>query len=785
MHIRVGAPAVRSAAKKSVKSVLFAGVAALTVQATVLPVPVQAQSYSFSQVSIQGNVRVEPATILSYAGIARGETVSAAQLNDAYQRIIASGLFEEVEIVPSGNTLIIRVVEYPTVNRVVFEGNRRLKDEDLAGLVTSASRRVFNAAEAERDAQLIVQAYSEQGRVSARVTPKLIRRSDNRVDLVFEILEGGVVEVERISFVGNSKYSDSRLRRVLETKQAGLFRAIIRRDSFVEDRIAFDRQVLTDFYQSRGYVDFIIHSVNAELTEERDGYFISFNVQEGQKFTFGDVTVVSDVTGVNTDEFADIVKIRQGVTYSPSLVENEIARMERLANKKGLNFIRVEPRVTRNDRTLELNVEFVITRGQRVFIERIDIEGNTTTLDRVVRRQFKVVEGDPFNPREIRESAERIRALGFFSRADVEAREGSSPEQVIVDVDVEESPTGSIGFGGSYSTDGGIGANISFRERNFLGRGQQLAFSFSTGASSSNYAFSFAEPAILNRDVRFGVSLGYSETDNQFDDSFDTTTGFFSTSLTFPVAEYSTLQTRYGLRYTEMRNAGDGVGDIISAEVARGGLYTSGIGYTYAYDTIDRGLDPTAGVRLEFSQDFNGVGGDVTSVSTTARAIAQKKVRNEEVTLRAVFEGGALWTGGEDGSRVVDRFRLGSSRMRGFEPGGLGPREIGPGVNDPLGGNYFAVARFEAEFPLGLPEEYGLSAGVFYDVGALWGLDETSTTTAGHSVVGEEASARHVIGASLFWTTAIGPLRFNFTRTLQKEEFDEDRLFEFTIATDF
>lgn len=783
MHKRVGTRAFCGTAMKSAKSVLFAGVAVLAVQATVLPAPAWAQSYTFSSVAIEGNVRVEPATILSYAGIARGQTVSAGELNDAYQRILASGLFEEVDLVPAGNRLVIRVVEYPTINRVAFEGNRRIKDDDLSALVSSASRRVFNAATAERDAQLIVQAYAEQGRASARVTPKIIRRSDNRVDLVFEILEGGVVEVERISFVGNDVYSDRRLRRVLETKQAGLFRAIIRRDSFVQDRIAFDRQVLVDFYQSRGHVDVRVNAVNAELTEERDGYFISFNIQEGQKFRFGAVNVTSDVAEVDPDDFARIVKVRQGVTYSPSLVENEIARMERLANKKGLNFIRVEPRVTRNDRTLELNVEFVITRGPRIFIERIDVEGNTTTLDKVVRRQFKVVEGDPFNPREIRESAERIRALGFFSKADVEAREGSSPEQVVVDVDVEEAPTGSIGFGGSYSTDGGIGANISFSERNFLGRGQALSFSFSTSSGTSNYAFSFAEPAFLNRDVRFGVSLGYSETDNQFEDSFDTTVGFFTTSLTFPVAEYSTLQTRFSGSYDEMRNAGSGVGSIIASEVAQGGLYTFGVGYTYQYDTIDRGLDPTSGVLLEFSQDFNGLGGDVTSVKTTARAVAQKKILNEDVTLRGVLQGGALWTDGA-GSRVIDRFRLGSSLMRGFEPGGIGPRERGPGVNDSLGGNYFAVARFEADFPLGLPEEYGLSGGLFYDVGTVWGLDNT-TVAAGNTLHHDEASLRHVVGASLFWTTAIGPLRFNFTRALQKEEHDKDRFFEFTIATEF
>ena len=764
---------------KSIKAILFAGAAVFVANGVVLPTPAWAQSYTFTQVAIEGAERIEASTILSYAGIARGQTVTAAELNDAYQRILGSGLFESVEIVPAGNKLVIRVVEFPTINRVTFEGNRRIKDEDLANLVTSQSRRVFSATTAERDAALIVQAYAEQGRASARVTPKIIRRSNNRVDLVFEVLEGGVIEVERISVVGNDVYSDRRLRRVLETKQAGLFRALIRKDSFIEDRIAFDQQVLTDFYQSRGYVDFRVTSVNAELAEERDGYFISLNVEEGQQFRFGEITTTSDVPEIDPEEFQAALKVRPGVVYSPTLVENSIARLERLANKKGLTFIRVEPRVTRNDRTLELDVEFVLTKGPRVFIERIDIEGNTTTLDRVVRRQFRVVEGDPFNPREIRQSAERIRALGFFSKADVNAREGSSPEQVVVDVDVEEQPTGSLGFGGSYSSNGGFGANISFNERNFLGRGQQLGFAFSTATGASNYSFNFAEPAFLGRDLRFAISARYSLTDNQFDDSYDTELGLFRPSLTFPLMENSSLQVRYTGRYTNMFDPGSDIGAILRAEVARGEQIESSIGYTYSYDTLRKGLDPNSGVRFEFGQDFAGLGGDVKSIKTTARAIAEKKIMNEEVTLRAVVEGGALVTEGF-GSRAVDRFRLNSNTFRGFEPGGIGPREKGGGVNDSLGGNFYAVARFEAEFPVGLPEEYGVSGGVFYDVGSLWGLDQTNANT-----FYDDFSARHVVGASVFWTTPIGPLRFNFTRALVKEEHDRERNFEFTITSQF
>ena len=744
-----------------------------------LPDMAAAQQFQFDTVTIEGNERIEAGTIVSYLGISRGAPVSAADLNDGYQRVLASGLFESVEIEPRGSTLVVSVVEYPTINRINFEGNRRIDDEDLSALVQSQSRRVFSPSTAEADAARITEAYAQQGRIAARVRPKVIRRSDNRVDLVFEVFEGAVTEIEKIGFAGNRVYSDRRLRRVLETKQAGLFRALIRSDTFIEDRIEFDKQVLRDFYQSRGYVDFRTTGVNAELADERDAYFITFNVEEGQQFRFGEITATSDLAEVDADLFQRAIKLRSGRVYSPTSVETEIARLERLAIREGLNFVRVEPRVTRNDRDLTLDVEFLLTRGERIFVERIDIEGNTTTLDRVVRRQFRVVEGDPFNPRQIRESAERVRALGFFNDAQVEAREGSTPQQVVIDVDVEEKPTGSLSFGGSYSTTSGFGAAITFRERNFLGRGQQLSLGVTTGVDSSNYNFSFTEPAFLGRDLAFDFSINYLETDNASAE-YDTAIGNFSTGFTFPVSQNGRLSLRYGAKVSEITNLAPDVGAIITAEAAEGQVWDSFLGYSYSFDTRRTGLNPNAGVLLEFGQDFGGIGGDNQFIKSNLRAIAQTKVLNEEVTLRATLEAGAL-SYSQGNSRVTDRFFMGPSVMRGFEFGGIGPREVGPGsTNDALGGNYFAVARFEAEFPLPLPEEYGVSGGVFYDVGSLWGLENTNS-----NVLYEDFTARHVVGVSLFWDTPIGPLRFNFTEALSKEKFDREQNFDLTISTQF
>jgi len=746
---------------------------------------VSAQTYRFSNVVIEGATRIEQSTILNYAGIAQGETVTAGQLNSAYQNILATGLFEEVEMIPSGNSLVIKVREYPTINVINFEGNNRLKDEELATIVQSSSRRVYSPSTAEQDASRITQAYEQQGRLAANVEPKIIRRSNNRVDLVFEIKEGRVSEVERISFVGNRSFSERRLRRVLESKQAGLFRKIIQRDTFVGDRVEFDKQVLRDFYLSRGYVDFQILSASPEFSRERNGFFLTFNVREGQQFTYGEITTSSDLANIDPQDFQKAIRIRPGQVFSPNGVDSTISRLERLAVQKDLDFIRVEPRVTRNERALTLDLEFVVVKGPRVFVERIDIEGNATTLDRVIRRQFTSVEGDPFNPREIRDSAERIRALGFFSNAEVDAREGSTPDQVIVDVDVEEQPTGSLGFGASYSGASGVGFNVTFSERNFLGRGQTVSLAFTTSADTGTYSFGFLEPAFLGRDLAFGFNGSYSESSSVANTTFNTTRGLLGTSLEFPVSEFGRVGLNYQLDITELSNVSTtGSSKILQDEAARGREISSSLGYNYNYRTLRKGLNPDAGILFRWSQNFGGVGGDATFIKSEAFFVAERKIINDEVTVRAIFEGGVRNGLNGDVSRVTDRFTL-NNKMRGFDINGVGPRDLNVTNLDPLGGNYFAVAKVEAEFPLGLPEEYGVHGGVFMDVGSVWGLDNTSGGPIGGLTVDDSFKLRAAVGVSLFWDTPIGPLRFNFSKAIQKETYDIERDFDLTISTRF
>lgn len=732
---------------------------------------------AFSSIEVRGNQRIETTTVLTYAGIAPGATVSAGEVNAAKQRIVNSGLFETVEVTPSGRTLIIEVKEFPTINQISIEGNRRINDETLTKLLTSQPRRVYSPSAADADARAIADAYYQAGRLAATVTPKIIPRSQNRVDLVFEVTESAVVEIERIGFVGNRSFSDRRLRQVLASKQAGFLRQVIRADTYTEDRVQFDIQLLTDFYRSRGFADFRVLSVTPEFSRERDAFFLTFNVQEGQRFKFGSVDLSTDVPGLDVSQFEGDVRVKTGQTYSPTRIDDTIARLERAAIENGYDFIRADPIISRNDRDLTLDIDFKLVRGPRILIERIDIEGNSTTLDQVIRRQFTVIEGDPFNPREIRASAERIRELGFFNQADVETREGTAPDRVIVDVNVEEKPTGSISLGANYSINAGFGILFGLREANFLGRGQQLNFQIGAGVDNANSNLTFIEPALFGRNVT-GVFDIYYRSTTDYNAYYDTTEFGFNPSVGFPISDNGRLSVNYLGANNDLSNVSTNSSVILQEE--QGTLTTSGLGYAYSWNTSRSGLDPVTIYKFDFAQTFAGLGGDTEYVETIASTGFDTSVWNEDVGLTARLRGGALNFINSD-SRVINRF--GGGYVRGFKRNGIGPRDLQALNQDALLGNYAVGLTVETDFPLGLPEEYGIKGGLFYDAGSIWGLDNNIGTNG--VPVDDDFHLRQVIGASIFWTTPIGPLRFDFTRAIEKENYDETQNFNFSVATSF
>lgn len=761
----------------------FAVLALATTTCVAIPAVVQAQSYRFESVRVEGNERIEPATILSYAGIARDQSVSDADLDAAYQRLQGSGLFGKVALTPRGGILVIRVQEYPIINVINFEGNRVIKDEALSKIIQSKANRVYTPAEVEADAQRLSEAYAQSGRMAVRVTPKIIRRPDNRVDVAFEIQEGKVTSVERITFTGNRSYSDRRLRQVLSTKQAGIFRAFIKADTFLAGRVPQDRAKLIDFYKVRGFMDVQVTGVSSQMTRARDAFYMTFNIVEGQKFHFDKVTTVSQIPELDAAEFNRLTRIRSGQTYSPRAIKLAVTRMEQLAIKKGVQFVRVDPRITQDQRTRSANVTFDLVRAPRIFVERIDIEGNTVTLDRVIRSEFDTAEGDPYNPRAIANAADRIRATGLFKSVDVSTKQGSGPDQIVIDINVEEQPTGSLGLGLSYSRTDGVGLNASLQENNLLGRGQYLGLSIGTSSDNNTSSIRFVEPRFLGRDVKFGFGAAYITTNDATNQSFDTRRLSVAPSFEFPMSERGRLELRYTVGQNEIKNVNKDSSKLIKDEENLGAQTYSGPGYTYSYDTSLEQIDPRYSMRFTFSQDFWGVGGDVEGSLTSARLSGERKIWNEEVTLYASLEGGVVQTTG--GSTMLQRYS--GKQIRGFESYGLGPRDLGSKNKDALGGNRYWIGKVEARFPIGLPEEYGITGGLFWDVGSVWGLDNTTYTDKDDKEhnVNDSMHVRSAVGFSIFWDSAIGPMRLNFSKAIRKESYDKTQNFDITLSTRF
>ena len=775
---------------------------ALLLILTTMTSPLLAQTYTYDEVVVEGNVRIDQSSILRFANLPAAGKVTADDLGSAYRRIANAALFETLEIRPEGRRLVIEVAEYPVISEITVEGNKRLKDEQLLPVIKSAPRRVYLPSQAEQDAIAIAAQYRQVGRLAAEVTPKIIRRSDNRVDLVFEVVESRVIETERISFIGNRAFSSTRLRRELASKQAGLLRAFVKSDVYIEERIAADRQQLTEFYNNRGYASFEILSVTAETTPERDAFFIVFTIREGPQYSFGKITSSSEIDEVDSAEYLPEFRGKSGQIYSPKLVLDGVRRMEFKAKQNALRFVFVEPVEDVNIETRQISINFRLYHGDRTFIERIDISGNVTTLDRVIRREFQIAEGDPFNEREIRDSADRIRDLNLFSSVEVNSAPGSSPEQAVINVEVEEAPTGSLSFGAAWSQDSGITGKFSITERNFLGRGQSLSFGLETG-NNATYSLVFVEPRFADRDVALQLSTSLQTTrgSGQF---FNTQRWQVSGGLGFPISDKTRLNLGVGFSTFRVKNILS-FSHIIRSDLARGPADTIFVSYGLNYDSRRTGFNPDTGYVVDFGQILSrGLRDNSTVITTSGKVGAQTRVFGDNVSLTGEVEGGVVKALGGH-TRVRDRFRMQSGLMRGFTNNGIGPRDfrfVGQGNNarkvylDPLGGNYFTAIRLESRFPIGLPQEIGVNGGVFYDMGSIWGLNETKCSNyfptgnvanniKDDCVVDDKFNLRTAVGFSLFWDTVFGPLRLNFTKPLRFKPYDNKQTFDLAVASTF
>ena len=763
-----------------------------------------AVAQSVQSIAVEGNRRIEAATIRSYFHGGPGGQLSAAQINDGLKALYATGLFSDVRINRAGGRLVVSVVENPVINEVAFEGNKKAKDEQLKAETQSKPRGTLSRPVVQSDVQRIIEIYHRSGRFDVRVDPKIIELPNNRVNLVFEIQEGEKTGVKLVRFVGAHAFSSGRLKDVIKTNETGWFSFLQTGDIYDPDRVEADRDLLRRFYLKHGYADVRIVSAVGEYDPARKGFVVTFTIEEGPKYHFGTVNVVSNVHAVSPAELRSKLKVSSGAVYNADLVQKSVEGMTIEAAKRGYAFANVHPRGDRDFQKRLINLSFVVEEGTRAYIERINIRGNTRTRDYVIRREFDIGEGDPYNRALIDRAERRLKNLDFFKTVKITNEPGSAPDRVVVNVEVEEKSTGEFSVSGGYSTADGFISQVSIAERNLMGRGQFAKASVTYGQFTRGFELSFVEPYLLGYRMSGGVDLFARQnlaTSYQF---YETKSAGANLRLGFALTEELSLQPRYSIYRQEIGLPGqftdcngifsnsnscfqNGEASVaVKQAVAAGPALVSSVGYTLAYNTLDNVKNPTSGTYVSFKQDLAGVGGDVNFIRSSIDTRNYYELLPDIVGVLHLQGGHVAGYGGKD-LRMLDHFFMGPNLVRGFQPSGIGPRDLTPGTNqDALGGTLYWGASAEVQTPLYfLPKEIGIKLAAFADAGSLWDY-RGITSFQGQTIdVADTDAVRSSVGIGLIWDSPLGPLRFDLAYPLTKESFDRTQIFRFSGGTKF
>jgi len=747
---------------------------------------------------VRGTTRIEADTVISYMTIAPGRPYGAADIDESLKSLFATGLFSDVSITPQGGNLIVTVSENPIINRVSFEGNKKIKDDALKTAIRSTERSMLTRAKVQADVQNILEAYRRSGRYRASVDPKIIDRNNNRVDLVFEINEGAKTGIERITFIGNRAFSDRRLRDVIRTRETAGFLSWLRTtDTYDPDRLGADQELLRQYYHKKGYADFRIVSASADLDREQNVFHVTFVVEEGDQYTFSDVEVVSSLSEVDPESLRRLVRTKSGATYNSLRVEQTIEDLTVEVAKDGYAFAEIRPRGSRDYENKTISLTYYIEEGPRAYVERINVIGNDRTREYVIRREFDLAEGDAFNRALIDKAERRLKNLNFFQSVNITTQRGSAPDRVIVNVNVEEQPTGEVSFGVGYSTSDGIIGDISITEKNFLGRGQFVKLKFGGGTDTQTYEFAFAEPFFLGRRVALDLDIYrrvYDANDYRSYDEDSIGGGF---GFTLPLREEELmLRLYYKIFNTELKDP-NGIATGLGPSCTASGLspaicdslgenLTSLVGYNLIYNTLNVNLDPTDGYFANFGQEFAGLGGDSVYLKTEASARAYHEIFPDFGIVGSVrVKGGHIVALGSNRLRVSEQFMAGGDDIRGFESQGIGPRDATTG--DAIGGRLYFAGSVETTFPFPVvPDEFGLSGALFADAGALWDADPDLVKAVGtNGVNSNDLNIRASVGAGIRWRSPFGPLRADFAWPLVKDDADKTQVFRLSGGTRF
>lgn len=751
-----------------------------------------AQAAVVSSIQVQGNQRVDAETVRNYLTIKTGRSFSSGDIDESVKRLFDTGLFSDVNITQRGSTLVVAVSELQVINQVLFQGNKKLKDAALKGAVQSKPRATFSQDTMNADVEAIKASYSRIGREDAEVSAQVMDLGENRVNIVFTVNEGGRTKIKDVNFVGNNAFSDRRLSDIIATKRSSFLSFVLRDDIYDESRLKADEEALRKFYYNRGYADFQVISAFGEIDENNE-YTVTITVEEGERYTFGDVSVDSTLADVSGESLMPLVKTKSGKVYSAKDTEDTIIALTENLAGLGYAFAQVTPRGDRNFETRTINVVYTIDQGAKVYVERIEIRGNTRTRDFVIRREFDVSEGDAFNQVLIQRAKRRLEKLDFFESVNIATAPGSEPDQVVLVVDVVDKSTGEFSIGAGYSTGGqnsGPSVEGSITERNFLGRGQFIRFSAGGGENSRDYTFSFTEPYFLGRRIAAGFDI-FRNTREYDEYNSETTGGTIRFGL--PITENLTTQIAYNLSQEKYEyndgcddNDDDAYGDCdlplaIVNGIAESPWIKSSVSGTIVYNTIDDTKNPHSGIFSTFTTEVAGLGGDAQFVKFTGRGSYYHTLSDElDIVGLLSAGGGHISSFGKD-LRVFDYFQSNDRMIRGFEYGGIGPISNDGNQDDKLGGATYFNASAEAQFPMPVvPESFGLRGAVFADAATLYGnnLVNVDEDSAG-------MNWRASVGVGLIWASPFGPLRLDYALPVLKEDTDDVQEFNFGVSTRF
>lgn len=729
-----------------------------------------------SDIEIVGNQRIDAATVRSYMRIEAGDIVDSERVDRALKELFATGLFADVTIRREGGRLVVNVVENPIINRLAFEGNRRIDDDTLLAEVQLRPRVVYTLRRIQNDVQRIIQVYRRSGRFAATVEPKVIQLAQNRVDLVFEIAEGPLTRIRRIAFIGNREFSDGKLRGAIATKESRFYRFLTGGDTYDPDRLTADRDLLRRFYLERGFADFRVVSAVAELSADREDFFVTFSVDEGQQYDFGEIEVETTLKNLDPAGLRGVITTIPTETYNAEEVENTIQNITFEVGRVGFAFVDVVPRLDADREARTIDIVFEVNEGRRVYVERIDIRGNVRTLDKVIRREFQLVEGDAFNTAKLRRSLRNVRSLGFFETIDISPEVGSAEDKSVIEVEVSERSTGEFSFGAGFSTTDDVIADVSVRERNLLGKGQDLRASIGLSTRHQSIDVSFTEPFFLDRNVAAGFDV-FRRRREQRESSFDESSIGFAVRASFPIAQFLRQSVSYGLRSVDIENV-----DSLASRFIRdqeGQTVTSEIGYALTYDLRDDAIEPSEGFVIRGRQNLAGIGGDARYLRTTLDYSHYFPLLKELTGIVSLKEGFIVGIGQD--VRINERFFLGGNSFRGFKSSGVGPRDRG--TDDALGGNLFYVGSVEGRFPLGLPDEFGILGRVFTEFGSLALVDDSGTNVFDVGSVRVSTGIGFTVRSPLFGP--LGLFELDVGLPVVKEDVDETEVFRFSLGTRF